>query len=261
MRQGLFKLRVRCALVSSLSGILPAVALGDGFVPDMSMQPGATLVASRLGNSSTNTGWGSKSTEPGAAAYLLNSQWSLVTQPLLNGGQSDLLPGSNPYGTGQDVQNVLVLPAKVPESGWIAGGGTAFLGDNTLVSTAPLTRWGGGPSGIVMMQNQSWSWGVEANHIWSYTIPALHGNASTSAFQPFMAFTQSSGLTWSVGSETTYDWVDKVWTVPVSAGLSKMFSFGSQKAMLGVEGKYWIARPDSVPGWGVRLTASVLFPD
>ncbi|MBB5193422.1 hypothetical protein HNQ50_004179 [Silvimonas terrae] len=258
MQTGLTKLVTGCVLAASLAGVALA---DDHFSPAQPAAPDNALAPERMGSNAAANGWNTKASGFGPSAYTLGNQWSLVSQPLLSGSHSDLLPGSNPYGSGQDVQNLLLVPAKVNEGAWVVGGGTAFLGESTLNSPNGLPRWGAGPSGVLMMQNESWSWGVEANHIWSYTVPALHGNASTSAVQPFVSISQHSGLIWSLGSETTYDWVGKVWTVPVSAGLSRMFSFGSEKAMLGVEGKYWISRPDSTPGWGVRLTASMLFPD
>jgi hypothetical protein len=258
MHSGLIKL----AAASALAACLASVAMADDdFSPTQPTTVDDALVPARMGSNAAVNSWNTKAAGFGPSAYAVSNQWALVSQPLLSGAHSDLLPGSNPYGSGQDVQNLLLVPAKVNEGAWVLGGGTAFLGESTLNSPNGAPRWGAGPSGVVMVQNQSWTWGVEANHIWSYTVPALHGNASTSAVQPFLSISQPSGLIWSVGSETTYDWVGKVWTVPVSAGLSRMFSIGSEKAMLGVEGKYWISRPDSAPGWGVRLTASMLFPD
>ncbi|GGP26546.1 hypothetical protein GCM10010971_23650 [Silvimonas amylolytica] len=258
MHTGWSKLGAGCALAACLASMAWA---DEDFVPVQSGTTENTLVPSRLGINTAGNAWDMKGASLGPSAYSVSNQWSVVSQPLLSGAHSDLLPGSNPYGSGQDVQNLLLLPAKINDGAWVLGGGTAFLGESTLNSPNGVPRWGAGPSGVMMMQNEQWSWGVEANHIWSYTVPALHGNASTSAVQPFVSFSQRSGYIWSLGSETTYDWLGKVWTVPVSAGLSHMFSVGSEKAMLGVEGKYWISRPDSAPGWGVRLTASMLFPD
>ncbi|GAB7127765.1 hypothetical protein JCM19000A_22720 [Silvimonas sp. JCM 19000] len=196
----------------------------------------------------------------------LNRDWTMLSHTTLSGAQTDLLPGSNPYGGGETVHNVWLAPNAVAnDGGLMLAGGTAYLSSDPATRPPGADRWGTGPSGVLMMQASQWQWGVQASHIWSYATPGVPGNLrnsnSVSAMQPFLAYTQKSGLTWSVGSDSSYDWTARNWSVPVSAGVSKPFSFGQQKGSVGLEGKYWMARPDSAPGWGVRLTASMLFPD
>lgn len=228
------------------------------------LRPPQQTVGARLMQSALAHNWGVPQPEQDALVPL-NRDWSMLARTSLSGAQTDLLPGSNPYGGGETVHNVWLAPNTTSNDGLLLAGGTAYLSTDPSTRLAGTDRWGVGPSGVVMMQSSQWQWGVQASHIWSYATPGVASNlrnaGSVSAMQPFLAFTQKSGLTWSVGSESSYDWAQHNWAVPVSAGVSKAFNFGQQKASLGLEGKYWMARPDTAPGWGVRLTASVLFPD
>lgn len=228
-------------------------------IPPQSETGGSRLMQSALAHN-----WGAMPLDDTLTP--VNTDWAVLSRTSLASRQADLLPGSNPYGAGETLHNVWLAPNAVPPDGMILAGGTAYLSSDIHNYLAGTDRWGTGPSGVLLMQRDQWQWGVQASHIWSYPVPgatpfARPSNGSVSAMQPFLAFTQKSGLTWSLGSDSSYDWTARNWAVPVSAGVSKMFSVGQQRASVGLEGKYWMSHPDTAPGWGVRLTASVLFPD
>ena len=227
------------------------------------MPPKLQTGGSRLMQSALAHNWGAVPLDD--TLLPISPYWSVVSRTSLSSNQTDLLPGSNPYGNGETLHNMWLAPNVVGPDGMVLAGGTAYLSNDLHNNLAGMDRWGAGPSGVMMVQRDQWQWGVQASHIWSYSTPSAlfirTTSASVSAMQPFLAFTQKSGLTWSLGSDSSYDWTARNWAVPVSAGVSKMFSFGQQRAALGLEGKYWMAHPDTTPGWGVRLTASVLFPD
>lgn len=64
-------------------------------------------------------------------------------------------------------------------------------------------------------------------------------------------------MTFAVNTESTYDWVDEEWTVPLNMKVSKLVVLGGQRVSLAATARYWLDDPD---GWGVTLGATLLFP-
>ena len=67
--------------------------------------------------------------------------------------------------------------------------------------------------------------------------------------------------TFAVSTESSYDWENEKWSVPVNVSASKLMRFGNQLVNLGGGLRYWSAAPDNAPeGLGFRLTLTLLFP-
>ena len=65
----------------------------------------------------------------------------------------------------------------------------------------------------------------------------------------------------TVNSESTYDWEDDQWSVPINFMVAQMFKPGNQPLQLQVGARYWAESPDYGPdGWGARAALILLFP-
>ena len=64
-----------------------------------------------------------------------------------------------------------------------------------------------------------------------------------------------------MNAETTYDWENEQWSIPLNVVVSKLVAWGKQRVQLGGGVRYWIEAPDAGPeGLGVRLQLTFLFP-
>ena len=64
-----------------------------------------------------------------------------------------------------------------------------------------------------------------------------------------------------MNAESSYDWKNNKWSVPINATVSKLLRFGEQPVSIGGGLRYWATGPDSGPhGWGYRLIVTLLFP-
>ena len=63
-----------------------------------------------------------------------------------------------------------------------------------------------------------------------------------------------------MNTESTYDWSDSQWTVPVNFYISQMLKIGKQPINLQLGYRYYAERPTGGPDWGLRFTVSFLFP-
>ena len=100
--------------------------------------------------------------------------------------------------------------------------------------------------------------------------PALRGRVAgdddradvdATFLQPFLTYTTPTQWTFAVNTESSYDWENEQWSVPVNASASKLMRFGTQLVSLGGGVRYWLDSPDSgAEGFGVRITVTLLFP-
>ena len=99
-----------------------------------------------------------------------------------------------------------------------------------------------------------------ANHIWSVAGDADRADVSSTFLQPFVNYTFPNTVSLLLNTESTYDWEADEWTVPINAGVSKIFKFGEQRVSLGMQGRVYATSPEGGPEWGVRAIATFLFP-
>jgi hypothetical protein len=85
---------------------------------------------------------------------------------------------------------------------------------------------------------------------------------SATFMQPFLAYITQSKTTFTVNSETTYDWKNDDWSIPINLMASQLLrGAGSQIIQIGGGLRYWADASDFGPeGLGARLQLTFLFP-
>lgn len=192
----------------------------------------------------------------------LNAEWNLISRTILPVvDQRDIVPGSgSQFGLGDTTQSFFFSPKRPTAEGMIWGAGPVLLiptGTDSLLSSR---RWGAGPTGVALKQSGSWTYGILANHVWSVG-GSSRPDISSTFLQPFVSYTTPEAWTYSINTESTYDWEAKHWSVPLNLVASKVTKVGDQLVSFGVGVRYWAESPDAGPsGWGVRLIVTLLFP-
>ena len=98
-------------------------------------------------------------------------------------------------------------------------------------------------------------------HIWSYAGDDDRSDVSSTFIQPFLSYTTPDAWTFTLQTESTYDWEEEEWTVPINGVVSKVLKIGDQLISVGGGVRYWADGPDSAAeGWGTRLMVTLLFP-
>jgi hypothetical protein len=79
--------------------------------------------------------------------------------------------------------------------------------------------------------------------------------------QPFVSYTTPDAVTYTLNTESTYDWEARQWSVPVNAVVSKVTKLGDQLVSFGGGVRYWADSPDAgAKGFGLRVAVTLLFP-
>ncbi|MDY0977455.1 transporter [Massilia sp. CFBP9012] len=192
----------------------------------------------------------------------LNPDWTLISRTILPViSQHELTPGAgHQHGIGDVTQSLFISPSRPGANGIVWGAGPAFLLPTGSESTLSARQWGAGPTGVVLRQHGPWTYGALANHIWSFAGHDDRPNVSATFLQPFLSYTTRDAWTFGINTESSYDWKQEQWSVPVNFTASKLLRFGRQPVSIGGGLRYWADSPGGGPrDWGVRLSVTFLF--
>lgn len=190
----------------------------------------------------------------------LNDEWNIITRTIMPViSQKNLPTGTGTRsGIGDISATAWFSPRAKTDSGWIWGVGPVFL--IPTGSDVSAEKWGVGPTAIALKQEGQWTYGGLANHIWS-TGGSGDYDISSTFMQPFMSYVTQKAVTMSLLTETTYDWENEEWSVPIYGMISKVGKIGNQTVSYGAGLSYWAESPDGGPeGWGARFIFTFVIP-
>lgn len=194
--------------------------------------------------------------------FSLNEEWNLISRTILPVlSQDDIVPGTDQSGIGDVTESLFFSPKAPTAGGWVWGVGPVFLLPAVSDDLLGGGKWGLGPSVIALKQESGWTYGVLANHIWSVAGEDDRDDISNTFLQPFLAYTTSKHTTYAINTESTYNWENEEWSVPINLMATQLFKIGKQPMSLQLGARYWADSPESgAEGWGVRLAYTLVFP-
>jgi hypothetical protein len=190
----------------------------------------------------------------------LNEDWNLISRTILPiKAQNNIfgMSGSQ-FGIGDTTESLWLSPKAPTDFGLIWGLGPIFYLPTATDPKLGAGTWGAGPTFVGLIQEGPWTFGGLANHIWSFD----GGSAINSTYlQPFVSYT-TNGWTYTLNTESTYNWNSSAWSVPINAMVAKLIpDFGGHPVQLQAGVRYYAASTKSGPdGWGGRVAATWLFP-
>lgn len=187
----------------------------------------------------------------------LNDDWNLIIRTILPVISQDIGFGDQ-SGLGDTTQSFFFSPQTGSKTIWAIGPVFYYPTGTDGFSGA---KWGAGPTALVLKEAEGGTtYGVLANHVWSFAGAESHADISSTFIQPFFSHTFPNATGLSVNAETSYDWEHDQWTVPVNVGVNHVYKFGGQRVQLGLGGRVYLEGPDDGPDWGLRFTTTFLFP-
>lgn len=206
--------------------------------------------------------------------------WNLINQLSLNfigtpGGITGIAELPNPY-----VKYAAIGPkgaAGLADLNFTSLLSPAYHGDlswgfgltTTMPSDAPSRELGSGkfslgPAAAVVLQNKSWTVGLQASQLWSISGSSGRQEVSQMQLKPMINYNLNDGwylvsnmniiANWNAGS-------GQQWTIPIGGGFGKVFAIGDYKINTRLEGYYNVDRPDQAPDWSMATTVQLLFPE
>ncbi|MDQ0321523.1 hypothetical protein QO002_003661 [Pararhizobium capsulatum DSM 1112] len=196
--------------------------------------------------------------------FSLNEDWNVISRTIMPVVWQDDIAGDSgsQFGLGDTLQSFFFSPKEPTAGGVIWGAGPAFLLPTATDELLGGEKWGLGPTAVLLKQEGHWTYGVLANHIWSVAGDHNRADVSSTFLQPFLSYTTPTAWTFALNTESSYDWKNEQWSVPINFSVSKLTKFGEQPVSLQIGTRYWAEAPDNGPnGWGVRAGITFLFPE
>jgi len=196
----------------------------------------------------------------------LSKEWNLITRiitPIIN--QPSLFDGPNrisgsAWGLGDINPSFFLSPAR--PGAFIWGVGPTFT-----LPTATDFRLGSrefslGPTAVALTMQGPWVVGALINNQWSV---AGWGDKDVNQMllQPFVNYNIGDGWYLTSSPIVTANWKaesgDK-WTVPVGAGVGKLFKVGKLPINTSIQGYYNAEKPQFAADWQLRFQVQFLLP-
>ena len=190
----------------------------------------------------------------------LSKDWNLIIRtivPFID--QEDVIPGTNQSGLSDITQSFFFSPKK-PVGGLILGFGPVMLYPSATDSLLGTEKWGAGPTFLVLKQVGGWTYGALLNQIWSYAGDEHRDYVSSTFIQPFISYTTKTKTTFGLNTESTYDWHNSQWTIPINLSVSQLVKLGKMPVQFALGAKYYAGGPSGAPDWGIRFVVTPLFP-
>ena len=192
--------------------------------------------------------------------FHLTSDWNLIVRtivPIIH-AEAPVRGLDDRTGLGDVLQSFFFSPKAPTSGGWIWGAGPVILYPSGTDGLS-AHKWAAGPTAVVLKQESGWTYGMLANHVWSFE-GGGEQDISATFLQTFLAYTTKTATTMSLNTESTYDWEGEQWTVPINLIVSQMLKIGGLPISLAAGGRVYAERPDGGPDWGLRFVLTFLLP-
>ena len=193
----------------------------------------------------------------------IGEDWNLISRTILPiVDQWGIVPGADSqFGLSDTVQSLFFSPKAPTANGLIWGAGPVFLLPTATDELLGSEQWGAGPTAVGLVQKGPWTLGLLANHIWSFAGPRDRADINATFIQPFVTYTTPTAWTFTLQTESTYDWEGEQWNVPIAAQVAKLTKIGGQLVQFQAGPRYYAASTDTGPvGWALRFNVVLLFP-
>lgn len=214
-----------------------------------------------FGMGSGGSGWRMTMNVQPVIPIALNPKWNLISRtivPIIHQGNV-VAPGTGQSGLADIVQSFFISPNKSEPFIW-------GLGPVVLVPTATNEFLGNhqlglGPTLVVLKQQGPWTYGALMNHIWKVAGGSGRPPVNATFLQPFLSYSTKDGWSYTLNTESTYDWTGNAWSVPVHFNVAKIVRFGKQPVSFGGAIRCWVTSPTGGPeSCGLRIVVTGIFP-
>ena len=137
------------------------------------------------------------------------------------------------------------------------------------ISDGPLGsgKWTAGPAIVGVYMKGPWVVGGLVNNMWSFAGDEDRADINKMLIQPFINYNLPKGWYISFSPIITADWEneDNGWTVPVGAGLGRVFKVGKQPINMSLHAYYNAIKPEIggeelMGDWTIRTQVQFLIP-
>ena len=191
----------------------------------------------------------------------LDDRFILLTRTIIPYiSYNSLAPGTSGAGGLGDTQASIFLSTReATKGGWILGVGPVFLFPTATSRSTGSGKWGAGPTFVVGKQDGGWTYGLLASQTWSFAGTEGRASVNSTFLEPFLMYTTKTYTTFGAFTESSYNWTEGQWSVPIEGMVSQVLMLAKQPFSITLGGRYWAKSPAGGPDWGLRLALTLIF--
>jgi hypothetical protein len=189
----------------------------------------------------------------------LNSDWNYIVRPVVTFESANNINGFSGTGVGPVLVETFFSPRAAKDVIW--GVGPILTTPSLSGNNFGTAQTGVGLSAVGLVMKAPWTVGILAYNTWSAGGNANYGTANNLFYQPFVSYVTKSAWTYTINTQSTFNWDARRAQNPVNATVSKIVKFGEMPVSLSVGARYYLSSvPGGPSGWGARASITFLFP-
>lgn len=189
----------------------------------------------------------------------LNKDWNYIVRPVLTLGSQNNVDGFSGTGAAPVVIQTFLSPNNNSKFIWGVG---------PVISTPALSgndfgtrQTGAGVSAVGLYMSAPWTVGLLTYQTWDVGGSDIAGTANNTYWQPFVSYVTSDAWTFTLNTQSSFNWDSRSSQNPMNATVSKLVHVGNVPMSLSVGGRYFLSSvPGGPSGWGLRAGVTLLFP-
>ena len=189
----------------------------------------------------------------------LNNDWNYILRPIVTFESANNINGFSGTGTGPIVVETFFSPRAASDVIW--GVGPIVTTPSLSGNNYGTAQTGVGLSAVGLVMKAPWTAGLLAYNTWSAGGNANYGTANNLFYQPFISYVTKNAWTYSINTQSTFNWDARRAENPMNATISKIVKFGEMPVSLTAGARYYLSSvPGGPSGWGARASITFLFP-
>lgn len=189
----------------------------------------------------------------------LNSNWNYIVRPIVTLEAANNINGFSGTGAGPVLLETFFSPRSSGEFIW--GVGPVISTPSLSGNNFGTAQTGIGLSGVGLIMKAPWTVGLLTYNTWSAGGDATYGTANNLFYQPFVSYVTKNAWTYSLNTQSTFNWDARRAQNPMNATVSKLVKFGETPVSLSVGARYYLSSvPGGASGWGARASITFMFP-
>ena len=189
----------------------------------------------------------------------LNNNWNYIVRPILTLEAMRDVNGYSGSGAAPITVETFFSPRAASEFIWGVG---------PIATTPALSgrnfgtqQTGVGVTAVGLVMKAPWSVGLLTYNTWSAGGDATYGTANNFFYQPFVSYVTKDAWTYSINTQSTFNWDTRRAENPMNATVSKLVKIGDTPVSFQVGARYYLTSvPGGPSGWGARASITFLFP-
>lgn len=185
---------------------------------------------------------------------------TLIFRPIVTAEKQSNVNGFSGYG----MQNVQLETFYAPNTGssLIWGVGPYLSSPAGSSGHFGSQQTGGGVTGVVLDRQGPWTYGLLAFNSWNLGGSDKSGTQNNLYWQPFLAYVTSNAWTFSLNTQSAYNYDAHRTSNPINAMVSKLVVTNGMPISYQVGARYnATSMPGGPQGWGVRASITFVFSE